>query len=106
MPAPIQETHTAGYRDVTLLDRRGRVLAYADTLAVHGATIGLTRATFAPKSLIRLAAGRTQVTVTSAGRPVLVLKGLRLIMHTGEEGPDGSWVCEAAVGTCSAAEQP
>ena len=82
------------------------MLAYADKLAVHGATIGLTSATFAPKSLVRLAAGREQVTVTSAGRPVLVLKRLRLSMHTGEEGPDGGWVCEAAVGTFSAAERP
>ncbi|MBI2123108.1 MAG: hypothetical protein HYT96_03000 [Armatimonadetes bacterium] len=91
---------------MTLLDLRGRVLAYAHTLSVHGSTVGVTGATFAPSSLNRLATGRARVTAISAGRPVLVLRGLRLRMHAGVELPEGGWVCEAAVGTFSAAEKP
>lgn len=107
MSVPKQETRRRGYRDVTLLDRRGHVLAYVDTLAVHQHTVGLTRATFGPKSISRLSTGRAQVTVLSRGRAVLVLKGLRLGLHTGGDIlPEGGWICEAAVGIFVSAERP
>ncbi|HET6781232.1 MAG TPA: hypothetical protein VFH67_03960 [bacterium] len=97
-----QGTRNAGYRQVTLLDRRGRVLAYADSLAVSDRTVGLARASFSPTGIVRLSMGRERVTVTSGGRVVRVLNGFRLTIHTGgQRSGDGSWTCEAAIGTIS-----
>jgi len=97
-----QGTHNAGYRQVTLLDRRGRVLAYADSLAVSDRTIGFMRASFSPMGIDRLSAGRERVTVISGGRVVRVLHGLRITIHTGgKRSRDGTWTCEAAIGTIS-----
>jgi len=97
-----QGTHRAGYRQVTLLDQRGRVLAYADSLALSHRTVGLTRASFSPAGIVRLSSGRERVTVISGGRVVRVLTGLRLTIQTGgKRSRDGTWTCEAAIGTIS-----
>ncbi|OLD36503.1 MAG: hypothetical protein AUI83_26040 [Armatimonadetes bacterium 13_1_40CM_3_65_7] len=78
-----------GFRNATLVDSRGRIVAYADRLAIGASAIGMSSATFAPSMLPRLLRGRMPpVTVLEAGRPRLRLNGLQVVLPS-----------DAAVGT-------
>ena len=99
-------TRTFGYRDAVLTDLRGKTLIYVDRLALHpapsrGGSIGLGGVTFAPSILERLGKrGISRVRVITRGIPRLEISGMRLSFHAGEQHtPEGSWYCEAAVGT-------
>lgn len=90
-----------GFRQASLTDRRGAVLAYADRVAVGACTLGLTGVTFAPSVLERLRVGRIpRIIVASGGRPRVELRQLRLSYQAGERRlPEGGWISDAAVGT-------
>jgi len=90
-----------GFRNATLVDSRGRIVAYADRLAIGASAIGMSSATFAPSMLPRLLRGRMPpVTVLEAGRPRLRLNGLQVVLPSGERRlSGGGWACDAAVGT-------
>src|SRR3989442_2868868 len=65
-----RSTGVIGFRNATLVDPRGRIVAYADRFAIGASAIGLSSATFAPSMLPRLLGGRMPpVTVLQAGGP-------------------------------------
>jgi hypothetical protein len=87
-----------GFRDVTLVGRRGTVLAYASQVAVRSSTIGLSGVTLAASALPRLLRG-VRVTLYASGRPRVTLTGLRLAFPLGEHPlPEGGWACDMAIG--------
>ncbi len=92
---------TIGFRGATLVDGRGKIVAYADKVAIGSYTVGFTSVTFASAALSRFLAGRMpQITVLVKGRPRIRLTGLRLSLPSGEQRlPDGGWACDAAVGS-------
>jgi len=96
-----RSTGVIGFRNATLVDPRGRIVAYADRLAIGASAIGMSSATFAPSMLPRLLRGRMPpVTVLEAGRPRLRLNGLQVVLPSGERRlSGGGWACDAAVGT-------
>lgn len=100
-PSRQTSRRSAGFRQASLTDRRGAVLAYADRVAVGANTLGLTGVTFAPAVLERLLVGRIpHVIVASGGRPRVELRQLRLSYQAGERRlPEGGWISDAAVGT-------
>src|SRR5439155_842453 len=76
-----RSTGVIGFRNATLVDSRGRIVAYADRLAIGASAIGMSSATFAPSMLPRLLRGRMPpVTVLEAGRPRLRLNGLQVVL--------------------------
>lgn len=94
-----------------LTDARDRPLAYADALSVvpgpSGGGVGLSGAMFAPGVLERFARRVSIVRVYSAHRLRLVLRGLRISFHAGEQpAPEGGWHVQAAVGTFRTLEGP
>ncbi|MDQ7843647.1 MAG: hypothetical protein QN141_13070 [Armatimonadota bacterium] len=90
---------------MTIAAPSGRVLAYADRLAVYpvpsgGGAVGLGGVAFAPGVLELLGRKGIAAVVMSRGAVRLRLDGLRLSFHAGEARiPEGGWVCDAAVGT-------
>ena len=93
-----------GYRFALLTDARRRPLAYADAVSVipayPGGSVGLSGAAFAPGVLERLSRGLPTVHIHSSNRLRLVLHGLRVSFHAGEQPqPEGGWHVLAAIGT-------
>ncbi len=93
------------YRQVTITDSRGQVLAYADQVTVQttrrgDGTLGLLGVTFAPGVVDRLAFSVQHLVIASQGVPRLRLGSVRLSLDSGEEPvPSGECVCSAAIGT-------
>jgi len=93
-----------GYRHAVLTDARERPLVYADTVSIipahPGGSVGLAGAAFAPGVLEELSHGLPTLCVHSAHRLRLILRGVRLSFHAGEQRqPEGGWHVQAAVGT-------
>jgi len=93
-----------GYRHAVLTDVRERPLVYADAVSIipshPGGTVGLAGAAFAPGVLEQLGDGFPTVRVHSGRRLRLILRGVRLSFHAGEQRhPEGGWHVQAAVGT-------
>jgi len=90
-----------GFRGVTLVGARGRILAYADKVAVESWTIGLSRVTFGPAVLPTPVGVRIrEATLLDHARPRLRLFGLSLTLPDGaQRASGGGWACDAAIGT-------
>jgi hypothetical protein len=93
-----------GYRHAVLTDARARPLVYADTVSIipshPGGSVGLAGAAFAPGVLERLSEGIPTLCIRSGHRLRLVLHGVRVSFHAGEQRqPEGGWHVQAAVGT-------
>ncbi len=93
------------YRQVTITDSRGKVLAYAEKLAIDAArrgdgTLGLHGITFAPGVVDRLVSSQaSDIVVASQGIPRLRLGGVRLLLGSGEEPlSTGECAYTAAIG--------
>lgn len=102
MPKPKQGTsgaqHEVGFRDVSLVGRQGNVLAYASQAALRSSTIGLSGVTLAASALSDLLRG-VSVTLHEAGRPRVMLTGLRLSLPLGHYPlSEGGWGCDLAIG--------
>lgn len=94
-----------------LTDARNRPLVYADVLSIipapAGGGLGLSGAMFAPGILERFARSVPIVRVHTTHRLRLVLRGVRISFHAGEQpAPEGGWHVEAAVGTFQALQVP
>ncbi len=94
-----------------LTDARGRPLIYADRVAIipsgRGGSVGLAGITFAPGILERLGQRFPTIQVRSGNRPRIVLHGLQLSFHAGEQRqPEGGWHVQAAVGTYRLLDAP
>ncbi len=94
-----------GYRQVTITDFRGKVLAYAEKLAIDATrrgdgTLGLHGITFAPGVVDRLVSSPgSDVVVASQGIPRLRLGGISLALGSGEESlSTGECAYTAAIG--------
>ena len=101
---PERRVRRRGYRHAVLTDARARPLVYADTVSIipshPGGTVGLAGATFAPGVLEQLSRELPTVCVHSGYRLRLILRGVRLSFHAGEQQqPEGGWHVQAAVGT-------
>ena len=99
-----QRLRRRGYRYAVLTDARERPLVYADTVSIipsyPGGSVGLAGAAFAPGVLEQLGHGFPTVCVHSGQRLRLILRGVRLSFHAGEQRqPEGGWHVQAAVGT-------
>jgi len=93
-----------GYRHAVLTDARERPLVYADTVSIipsyPGGSVGLAGAAFAPGVLEQLSHGLPTICVHSGHRLRLIIRGVRLSFHAGEQRqPEGGWHVQAAVGT-------
>src|SRR5207247_4962729 len=99
-----RSTGVIGFRNATLVDPRGRIVAYADRLAIGASAIGMSSATFAPSMLPRLLRGRMPpVTVLETGRPRLRLNRLQVVLRSGQRRlSGGGWSGDAGVGMCHA----
>lgn len=100
-----------GYRHALLTDSRRRPLAYADTVSVipshPGGSVGLAGAAFAPGVLERMSRGFPTVCIHSRNRLRLILHGVRVSFHAGEQPePEGGWHVQAAVGTYRTLDAP
>lgn len=100
-----------GYRRAVLTDARARPLVYADMVSIipsqPGGGVGLAGATFAPGVLEQLGRGLPTLRVLSGSRIRLILRGVRLSFHAGEQRrPEGGWHVQAAVGTYKALRVP
>jgi hypothetical protein len=100
-----------GYRFALLTDARRRPLVYADAVSVipahPGGSIGLAGAAFAPGVLEQMARGLPTVRIHSGRRLRLMLHGVRISFHAGEQPhPEGGWHVQAAIGTYQTLEVP
>lgn len=93
------------YRQVTITDSRGKVLVYAEKLAIDATrrgdgTLGLHGITFAPGVVGRLVSSPvSDIVVASQGIPRLRLGGFRLSLGSGEEPlSTGECAYAAAIG--------
>ncbi len=105
VPTPKQGTRAGrrvtGFRGVTLVGARGKILAYADKVAVDSRTIGFSRVTFGRAVLPPSPGVRVrEATLLDHARPRLRLFGLSLTLPDGVQRVSGSgWACDAAIGT-------
>jgi len=95
-----------GYRQVTITNSRGQVLAYAENITVQTArrgagTLGLLNVTFAPGVIDRLARSCVRdLVIASQGIPRLGLRLVCLSIDSGEAPvSSGECACNAAIGT-------
>ncbi len=93
------------YRQVTITDFRGRILGYADSAELQPAesgkgTFGVTGGTFAPRFVRTLGSPRrVDLLIESQGIPRLRLRGVRLMIFSGEVlVTTGEYACLAAIG--------
>jgi len=105
VPTPKQGTRAGrratGFRGVTLVGARGKILAYADKVAVDWRTIGFSRVTFGRAVLPTPPGVRVrEATLLDHARPRLRLFGLSLTLPDGvQRVSGGGWACDAAIGT-------
>ena len=84
---------------------------YVDALSVipayPGGSVGLAGAAFAPGVLEEMGRGLPTVRIHSSSRLRLVLHGVRVSFHAGEQPhPEGGWHVQAAIGTFQSLEVP